>query len=67
MTANPNTNPGAGNNGPGNEELKTTIPGGFDPALLQRMIDEGSSLETAAGLIASEQPTLPVNPSLVEP
>ena len=54
MTANPNTNPGAGNNNPGNEELKTTIPGGFDPALLQRMIGEGVFLETAAGLIPAQ-------------
>jgi hypothetical protein len=30
MSTNPNTNPGAGNNDPGNEEIKTTIPGGFD-------------------------------------
>jgi hypothetical protein len=59
MTANPNTNSG-------NEELKTTIPGGFDPALIQRMIDEGIFLETAAGLIPAEKPTLPANHSLVE-
>jgi len=66
MSTIPNTNPGAGNNDPGNEELKTTIPGGFDPALLQRMIDEGIFLETAAGLIPAEKPTLPANHSLVE-
>ena len=54
MTTNPNANTGAGNNDPGNEELKTTIPGAFDPALLQKMIDEGIFIETAAGLMAAE-------------
>ena len=71
MTTNPNPNanpdgtPDSGddiNNG----ELKSTIPGAFDPALLQRMIDEGIFLETAAGLVAAEVPTLPANHSLVE-
>ena len=66
MTTTPTPNTGAGHNNPGNEDLKTTIPGGFDPALLQRMIDEGVFLETAAGLIPAEKPTLPANHSLVE-
>ena len=43
-----------------------TIPGSFDPALLQRMIDAGIFLETAAGLIAADPPALPVAQSLVE-
>ena len=43
-----------------------TIPGSFDPALLQRMIDAGIFLETAAGLIAAETPALPAVQSLVE-
>jgi hypothetical protein len=37
-----------------------TIPGGFDPALIQRMIDEGVFIETAAGLMAAEVPEVPV-------
>jgi replicative DNA helicase len=43
-----------------------TIPGSFDPALLQRMIDAGIFLETAAGLIAAAPPALPAVQSLVE-
>ena len=43
-----------------------TIPGSFDPALLQRMIEEGVFLETAAGLMAAEVPTLPPEHGLVE-
>ena len=43
-----------------------TIPGSFDPALLQRMIDAGIFLETAAGLIAADPPALPAVQSLVE-
>jgi replicative DNA helicase len=68
MTANPNpnANSGTGNNDPGNEELKTTIPGAFDPALIQRMIDQGLFIETAAGLMAAEVPTVPVDHSLAE-
>ena len=66
MTTNPNTNPGAGNNDPGNEELKTTIPGAFDPAVIQRMIDQGLFIETAAGLMAAEVPEVPANHSLAE-
>ena len=68
MTANPNANAnsGAGNNDPGNEELKTTIPGAFDPALIQRMIDQGLFIETAAGLMAAEVPTVPADHSLAE-
>jgi replicative DNA helicase len=61
MTTNPNANTGAGN-----EELKTTIPGAFDPALIQRMIDQGLFIETAAGLMAAEVPTVPVDHSLAE-
>ncbi|MFM2172269.1 MAG: Cyanophage [Cyanobacteriota bacterium] len=66
MTTNPNANTGAGNNDPGNEELKTTIPGAFDPALIQRMIDQGLFIETAAGLMAAEVPTVPADHSLAE-
>ena len=69
MTTNPNANPdGTPDSGDdtSNGELKSTIPGAFDPALLQRMIDEGIFLETAAGLVAAEVPTLPANHSLVE-
>ena len=68
MTANPNANAnsGAGNNDPGNEELKTTIPGAFDPALIQRMIDQGLFIETAAGLMAAEVPEVPADHSLAE-
>jgi replicative DNA helicase len=47
-------------------EAEATIPGSFDPALLQRMIDEGIFQETAAGLMVAEQATLPVEHSLVE-
>ena len=57
---------GAGHNDGTTQEATTTIPGGFDPALLQRMVDEGIFLETAAGLIPAEVPTLPANHSLVE-
>jgi replicative DNA helicase len=68
MTANPNANAnfGAGNNDPGNEELKSTIPGAFDPALLQKMIDDGVFIETAAGLMAAEIPDVPADHSLAE-
>ena len=66
MTANPNTNSGAGNNDPGNEELKSTIPGAFDPALLQKMIDDGVFIETAAGLMAAEVREVPADHSLAE-
>ena len=66
MTTNPNANSGAGNNDPGNEELKTTIPGAFNPALIQRMIDQGLFIETAAGLMAAEVPTVPADHSLAE-
>jgi hypothetical protein len=66
MTANRNTNPGAGNNDPGNEELKTTIPGAFDPAVIQRMIDQGLFIETASGLMAAEVPEVPADHSLAE-
>jgi len=31
----------------------SAIPGGFDPALLQRLIEQGVFLETAAGLVAA--------------
>jgi len=49
-----------------NQEHKPTIPGGFDPALIQRMIDEGIFLETAAGLMVAEVPEVPANHSLAE-
>ena len=44
----------------------TTIPGSFDPALLQRLIDQGVFLETAAGLVAAPAAALSVERSLVE-
>ena len=67
MTATPNASSAAGTVNDGtNLEAKPAIPGGFDPALIQRMIDEGIFLETAAGLIPAEKPTLPANHSLVE-
>ncbi|CAK6689949.1 DnaB-like helicase C-terminal domain-containing protein [Synechococcus sp. CBW1107] len=67
MTATPNANSAAGTVNDGTYlETKPTIPGGFDPALIQRMIDEGVFLETAAGLIAAEVPTVPADHSLAE-
>jgi hypothetical protein len=60
-----NTNPAADHND-ASQEPTTTIPGSFDPALLQRMINEGLFIETAAGLMAAEMPTVPVEHSLVE-
>ncbi len=65
MTTPPTTNAGAAHSD-ANPEAKPAIPGGFDPALIQRMIDQGIFLETAAGLIPAEKPTLPANHSLVE-
>ena len=65
MTTTPTTNAGAAH-GDANPEAKPAIPGGFDPALIQRMIDQGIFLETTAGLIPAEKPTLPANHSLVE-
>ena len=44
----------------------TAIPGGFDPALLQRLIEQGVFLETAAGLVAAEAPVAPPLVGLVE-
>jgi replicative DNA helicase len=66
MTATPNANTAAGTNDPGNEELKTTMPGAFDPSLIQRLIDEGVFIETAAGLMAAEVPDVPADHSLAE-
>ena len=40
MTTTPTTNAGAAH-GDANPEAKPAIPGGFDPALIQRMIDQG--------------------------
>lgn len=42
------------------------IPGGFDPALLQKLIEQGVFLETAVGLVATETPVLPPPAGLVE-
>jgi len=66
MTATPNANTAAGTNDPGNEELKTAMPGAFDPSLIQRLIDEGVFIETAAGLMAAEVPDVPADHSLAE-
>jgi len=44
----------------------TTIPGAFDPSLIQRMIDQGLFIETAAGLMAAEVPEVPADHSLAE-
>ena len=65
MSTNPNATPGAGHDH-ANQELKTTIPGAFDPSLIKRMIDEGIFIETAAGLMAAEVPEVPANHSLAE-
>ena len=65
MSTNPNATPGAGHDH-ANQELKTTIPGAFEPSLIQRMIDEGIFIETAAGLMAAEVPEVPANHSLAE-
>ncbi|MCP9793579.1 DnaB-like helicase C-terminal domain-containing protein [Vulcanococcus limneticus] len=42
------------------------IPGGFDPALVQSLIEQGVLLETAAGLVATEAPVAPPPEGLVE-
>ena len=60
MTANPNPDPNP------NPELNTTIPGAFDPALLQRLIDAGAFIETAAGLMAAEPPVAAAPHGLIE-
>lgn len=44
----------------------TALAGGFDPAVLERLIDAGVFLETAAGLLPAELPTTAVDHSLVE-
>lgn len=44
----------------------SAIPGGFDPALLQSLIEQGVFLETAAGLVATEAPVAPPLVGLVE-
>lgn len=44
----------------------STIPGGFDPAVLQRLIERGQLLETSAGLVVSDQPHVALQPALVE-
>ena len=47
-------------------DATTALAGGFDPAVLERLIDAGVFLETAAGLLPAEQPTTPIDQSLVE-
>jgi hypothetical protein len=47
-------------------EPEQGIPGGFDPALLQRLIDQGIFLETAAGLVAAAPVDAAPKPVLVE-
>ncbi len=47
-------------------EPEQGIPGGFDPALLQRLIDQGIFLETAAGLVAAAPVDAAPEPVLVE-
>ena len=43
-----------------------TVPGGFDPQLLERCLQRGDLVETAAGLMAAEAPALAADPDLVE-
>jgi hypothetical protein len=57
---------GAADNERNQPEQATTIPGSFDPSLIQRMIDQGIFIETAAGLMAAEVPEVPANHSLAE-
>ncbi|MEN9768030.1 MAG: Cyanophage [Cyanobacteriota bacterium] len=64
--ANPNAAVIAGENAAHQPELHTTIPSAFDPSLIQRLIDEGVFIETAAGLMAAEVPAVPANHSLAE-
>ncbi|MFM7676735.1 MAG: helicase DnaB, partial [Synechococcus sp.] len=42
------------------------VPGGFDPALLERCLAEGSLLETPAGLMAAAPPAATLPPELLE-
>ncbi|MCT0225598.1 DnaB helicase C-terminal domain-containing protein [Synechococcus sp. CS-1328] len=46
--------------------MAETVPGGFDPALLERCLAEGSLLETGSGLVAAERPRPAPAPELVE-
>jgi hypothetical protein len=39
------------------DDATTALAGGFDPAVLERLIDAGVFLETAAGLLPAELPT----------
>ena len=48
------------------DDATTALAGGFDPAVLERLIDAGVFLETAAGLLPAELPTTAVGHSLVE-
>ena len=43
-----------------------TIPGGFDPALLERCLEQGALIETGAGLVAAPRPQAPLERSLLE-
>ncbi|WP_411877255.1 DnaB-like helicase C-terminal domain-containing protein [Vulcanococcus limneticus] len=46
--------------------LPALVPGGFDPALLERCISEGRLIETAAGLVAADPPAPVQQAGLVE-
>jgi replicative DNA helicase len=43
-----------------------TVPGGFDPQLLELCLQRGDLVETAAGLVAPEAPAVAVDPDLEE-
>jgi replicative DNA helicase len=43
-----------------------TVPGGFDPELIERCLQRGDLVETAAGLVAAERPAAPVDHDLLE-
>jgi hypothetical protein len=58
--------PTPANPAPASDQAPTALAGGFDPALLERLIAEGVFVETAAGLLPGEQATPAVDHSLVE-
>jgi len=43
-----------------------TVPGGFDPQLLELCLQRGDLVETAAGLVAPEAPAVGLDPDLEE-
>jgi replicative DNA helicase len=55
-----------GDNAAHQPEIQATMLGAFDPSLIQRLIDEGVFIETAAGLMAAEVPDVPADHSLAE-